>query len=249
MSNINILIVEDDAFEAQLLTSFLEQFNYNIVAIASTLDEALKHYSTYEIDLVIIDIFLDNEPHGITFAETILKDKEQLKPFMFLTSSTSQNVFKNAKITHPFSYLLKPFNELELQYALELAIEKFAQSPNSFSMHNHPAVMINKAFFIKKNNALVKVLLSDIYCIEVEGRYSNIKTEKDQFIVQLSLKQFLEKIQSPNFIRVHRNYIINTDKIDRVFLSDNLIILQNNINVTLGRLYRSDFIKQYEILT
>ena len=248
MSKIQILIIEDELFEAQKIKLTLEKNNFEVVGIATNLEEALGLYYSKDVDIVIIDVFLNNEPEGITFAETIIKNKKTLKPFLFLTSATSRSIFETAKLTNPYSYLLKPFNELELKYALELALEKFTGDTNVFVKDEFPSVYFNKSFFIKKNNTLIKVLVDNIQYVAVEGRYSNIITLNGSFIVQLSLNQLLKEIPSPDFIRVHRNYIINLNKIEKVFLLDNLILLEDDIKVTISRQYKQEFVNRYQIL-
>ncbi len=248
MKPITILLIEDNQKEATLLKKQLENNNFEIIAIAKTLDQALDYYYTKDFDFVIIDIFLNEEPHGIRFAEVITKNKNSLNPFLFLTSSTSIKVFENAKLTSPSSYLLKPYNELELIFAIQLAFEKFSGATNIFTKQENPSVYFNQRFFIKKNNILYKLLPQDILYVNVEGRYSSIVTKEGSFIVHLSLKEFIKKIDNQHFIRVHRNFIVNLTKIQQVFLQDNLILLENNHRVTISRIHKNKFIKNYDIL-
>ena len=71
MDNINVLIVEDTPAESDALVKVLTENNYTIVGIARTHQEALTLFYQKEIDIVVIDVFLDGKPDGITFAETI----------------------------------------------------------------------------------------------------------------------------------------------------------------------------------
>ncbi|PKH52012.1 hypothetical protein CXF68_15515 [Tenacibaculum sp. Bg11-29] len=96
---------------------------------------------------------------------------------------------------------------------------------------------------------LVKINIKDILYIKVEERYCDIVTVKENFTVQLSLKQFLLKIPSSDFIKVHRNYIINFNKIEKVFLLDNLILLEDNTNITISRQYKQELVNKYEVLS
>ena len=75
----------------------------------------------------------------------------------FLTSSKDRQIFERAKLTKPFSFLLKPFNELEVLYAIEMAIEKFYEQTNVFVSEEQDTVIGNSHLFIKKKNALQKV--------------------------------------------------------------------------------------------
>lgn len=237
---IRILILEDDNFEASILKEYLETQNF-ITHRASTLHEALEAFEANSFDFLIIDIYINGRPEGITFAKTIAKDTSQSIPFLFLTGSTDRPVFEAAKITNPYGFLIKPFNEQELAYTIELILEK--QNDIKENPHN-----INTPFFFKKNNSFFKVESKDIKYIEVEGRYCNIHTATNSFISQNSLKYFLNILPSNTFIKVHRNYVINCNMIKEVHPNDNLIILQNDKTITLGRAYKTDFFNNYKII-
>ena len=247
MEKINILIIEDTKSEEEALTSVLLENNYNIVGVATNYTEALTLFYQHKVDLVIIDVFLNGQPEGITFAETITITPNVAKPFVFLTSSKDRQIFERAKLTKPFSFLLKPFNELEILYAIEMAIEKFYDQTNVFLSEEQDTVIGNSHLFIKKKNALKKVALQDIIYIEVEERYCNIITSNENYLVALSLTKITEFLDTNTFAKTHRNYIVNTNKINEIILSENLIILEGNYKVTLSEKYK-DFIHKYKIL-
>ena len=247
MEKINILIIEDTKSEEEALTSVLLENNYNIVGVATNYTEALTLFYQHKVDLVIIDVFLNGQPEGITFAETITITPNVAKPFVFLTSSKDRQIFERAKLTKPFSFLLKPFNELEVLYAIEMAIEKFYEQTNVFVSEEQDTVIGNSHLFIKKKNALKKVALQDIIYIEVEERYCNIITSNENYLVALSLTKITEFLDTNTFAKTHRNYIVNTNKISEIILNENLIILEGNYKITLSEKYK-DFIHKYKIL-
>jgi FixJ family two-component response regulator len=57
---------------------------------------------------------------------------------VFLTSSNDRQIFERAKLTRPFSFLMKPFNELEILYAIEMAVEKFHNQNDALAMNKTP---------------------------------------------------------------------------------------------------------------
>jgi len=129
MSKINVLVLEDNAFEAKLLKDYLEHYNFNIVKITDNITEAIDTYHSQSIDFIIIDIYLNGKPDGITFAKTLLKDNAIVNtPFLFLTGHSEKAIFEEARLTNPYGYVLKPFNELELVYNIELILEKHNNS-------------------------------------------------------------------------------------------------------------------------
>lgn len=247
MDKINILIIEDTKSEEEALTSVLLENDYNIVGVATNYTEALTLFYSHKVDLVIIDVFLNGQPEGITFAETITITPNVIKPFVFLTSSKDRQIFERAKLTKPFSFLLKPFNELEVLYAIEMAIEKFYEQTNVFVSEDQDTVIGTNYLFIKKKNSLKKVAINDIVYIEVEERYCNIITTTEKFLVALSLTKITTLLDTDNFTRTHRNFIINTNKITEIILNENLIVLEGNYKITLSEKYK-EFIHKYKIL-
>ncbi|TDD94028.1 LytR/AlgR family response regulator transcription factor [Flavobacterium cellulosilyticum] len=248
MDNINVLIIEDTPEQSEALSKVLTNNNYNVVGIARDYKTALSQFYQNKVDIIVIDVFLNGKPDGITFAETINIIPNATKPFVFLTSSQDRKIFERAKLTKPFSFLMKPFNELEILYALEIAIEKFYDQTNVFLSEDQDTVVSNDYLFIKKKKALKKVSLEDIIYIEVDNRYCNIITEKEKFVILISLTKINDLLDKNKFIKTHRNYIVNKDKIEEIILSDNLIILKGNHKVTLSDSYK-DFIKNTNILS
>lgn len=247
MDNINVLIIEDTPAESDALVKMLTENNYNIVGVARTHQEALTLFYQNSIDIVVIDVFLDGKPDGITFAETINIVPNGQKPFVFLTSSKDRQIFDRAKLTKPFSFLLKPFNELEILYALEMALEKFYEQMNVFHTEDQNTVISSDTLFIKKNKVLKKVQIKDILYIEVEDRYCNIITETEKFVILISLTKIIQLLDAAKFCQTHRNYIVNLSKIEQINVNDNLIILKGNHKVTLSDKYK-DFVKNFRIL-
>lgn len=247
-TKINVLIIEDNPDECSELSNVLVANNYNIVGAATNYKDALEKFYTLPVDIVIIDVFLDGRADGITFAETISIVPGASKPFVFLTSSKDRNIFERAKLTRPYSFLMKPFNELEVLYAIEMAVEKFYEQHRALAETNQNAVIGDEHLFIKKKNALKKVLISDILYVEVEERYCNIYTESEKFVVLISLVKIAALFENYNFVRTHRNYLVNAKKITAVILNENTILLNGDLSIPLSDKYKS-LLKNMTILS
>ncbi|CAM1372866.1 LytR/AlgR family response regulator transcription factor [Tenacibaculum xiamenense] len=247
MDQINILIIEDNPEISSELKETLEKNGYQVLAIAETYQEALTLFYKLPVDLVIVDIFLGENPEGITFAETISTVPNSLKPFIFLTGSKDRSIFERAKLTKPFRYLLKPFNELELLYVIEMAIEKFYEQPNVFAGNQENTVISDDFLFVKKKDSLKKVQLSTIIYIEVENRYCTIVTEKESFVIQISLSKILKYINNTIFKQVHRKFVVNLGMVEEFSLTDHSITLRKNHILSFSDKYK-DTIKKFDIL-
>lgn len=238
MNKVNVLVVEDTPEESNALIKTLKSNNYNIVDVATTFKDALYAFHNNEVDIIVIDIFLNGNPDGISFAETVSANFLGSKPFVFLTSSTDRKIFERAKLTQPFSYLMKPFNELEILYALEMALEKFYTQPDVFLGDDENTIISDEYLFIKKGKSLKKVLIADIIYIEVEEKYCNIITKTEKFVILISLTKILKLLDQSIFSRTHRNYIVNLKKVIEIIPVDNLIILSDNHKVILSDTYK-----------
>jgi len=142
---------------------------------------------------------------------------------------------------------MKPFNELEILYALEMAVEKFYAQPDVFLGEEEDTIISANYLFIKKGKSLKKVLITDIIYIEVEEKYCNIITENEKFVILISLKKIIGLLNSSMFSRTHRNFIVNTEKIIEIVPKDNLIILSGSYKILLSNNYK-DILKRVRTL-
>ncbi|WP_435261730.1 LytR/AlgR family response regulator transcription factor [Tenacibaculum sp. nBUS_03] len=244
MNNVNVFIIEDTPEESNRLVKFLEANSYSISVVARSFREALILFHKVKVDIVIIDVFLNGSPDGIAFAEMIQANPETAKPFVFLTNLLDRQLFLRAKLTRPYSYLMKPFNELEVLYAIEMAVSMFYTEDNTFLNENEEVIINECCLFLKKGKSLKKVYFIDVIFIEIEEKCCAIITAKEKFILPMSLKNILKLLNNSLFCRTHRNFIVNIEKIEEIIPVDNLIVLDKNYKVPLSEKYRG-VIKKY----
>jgi len=122
MSNSRILIVEDEGIIAKDIQSTLNRSGYSVVGIASSGEEAIKKAMEIHPDIVLMDIVLEGAMDGVEAAEYI-RDHFDI-PVVYLTAYSDDTTLQRAKITEPFGYILKPFQEKELYTTIEMAIYK-----------------------------------------------------------------------------------------------------------------------------
>jgi CheY-like chemotaxis protein len=112
MSNAKILIVEDEKIAAKDIQNRLRHFGYEVTAIASTGEEAIRKAVEMKPDLALLDIRLRGGTDGVEVAEQI---RERLHiPVVYLTAYADEETLRRAKLTEPFGYLVKPFGDREL---------------------------------------------------------------------------------------------------------------------------------------
>lgn len=120
MSDTRIMIVEDERIVAKDLQFRLQGLGYQVAAMASEGNDAIAKASASRPNLVLMDIRIEGEMDGIQTAEQIRSELDI--PVVFLTAYADQATLARAKITEPFGYILKPFEERELQSTIEIAL-------------------------------------------------------------------------------------------------------------------------------
>lgn len=120
MNDTQIMIVEDERIVAKDLEFRLQGLGYQIAAVASEGHDAVAKAAVARPNLVLMDIRLENGMDGIEAAEQIRARLDI--PVVFLTAYADEATLARAKITEPFGYILKPFEERELQSTIEIAL-------------------------------------------------------------------------------------------------------------------------------
>jgi len=122
MSQVNILIVEDEVIVAENLSSKLEYLGYAVAGTALSGHEAVEMALKHRPQLILMDIKLQGDLDGIQAAEKI-KNQHDI-PVIYLTAHSDPNTLDRAKISKPYGYVLKPFDERDLATQIELALYK-----------------------------------------------------------------------------------------------------------------------------
>jgi len=122
MSQARVLVVEDESVVAKDIQWSLKSLGYNICGWAASGEEALEKVETLKPDLVLMDIVLKGGVDGVEAAERIRTNMDI--PVVYLTAYADEHTLQRAKVTEPFGYILKPFEERELHTTIEVALYK-----------------------------------------------------------------------------------------------------------------------------
>lgn len=122
MVSARLLVVEDESIVAKDIQHRLRNLGYEVPAVVAYGEKAIEKAEELKPDLVLMDIFLKGEMDGIKAAEEI--KRLYGIPVIFLTAFADPNTLQRAKVTEPFGYILKPFEERELLTAIEMALYK-----------------------------------------------------------------------------------------------------------------------------
>lgn len=122
MNTASILVVEDESIVAMDIQSMLELLGYAVPGVVSTGMEAIQKTAELRPDLVLMDIRLRGDMDGIEAAGQI-RTRFHV-PIIYLTAYADDEAVQRARLTEPFGYILKPFEEKELHVTIEMALYK-----------------------------------------------------------------------------------------------------------------------------
>ena len=122
MDHARILIVEDEELVALAIKKCLEGFGYEVPCVVVTGEEAVRKSETVGADLVLMDIHLQGKMNGID-AASLIKDSTHV-PVVYLTAYSDADTLDRAKLTEPFGFILKPFEERALEATVKMALSR-----------------------------------------------------------------------------------------------------------------------------
>jgi len=115
-----ILVVDDEAIITMQLEERLTAMGYSVAGMAASGEDAIEKARRLGPDLVLMDIVMPGKLNGIEAAKTITG--EMGIPVVFVTSYADDAIIEKAKQVGPYGYIVKPFNELEIKAAIEVAL-------------------------------------------------------------------------------------------------------------------------------
>ena len=257
MTKPKILISEDEVIIAEDIAASLEELGYETCAIDNG-EETIEMIRETNPDLVLLDINLRGDIDGVELGARI--KKEFGIPFIYLTAYADKDTIDRAKKTEPDGFLVKPFDEKNLRSAIEIALYKresstkpearneaaVPQNHNHNHNHNHGESEVAADYiFVKVKHRIIKVHYRDILWVEAYDNYSFIVTADQKYLVSSTLKDMESKLPAQNFVRVHRSYIANLDKIEA--LEENSVVFSKG-DVPIGKSYKKALMARFNII-
>ncbi|MFN0728321.1 LytR/AlgR family response regulator transcription factor [Polaribacter gochangensis] len=235
MNKVKILVVEDEVIIADHICDSLEELGYEPLEPAISYTEAIETIEAEKPDIAILDVQLAGKRTGIDLAKTI-KEKYDF-PFIFLTSNADAATVNLAKEVMPPAYLIKPFTKDDLFSSIEIALHNFSKKIGEATESN---LIFKDSLFVKEKGFFTKVLFDDILYIESSHVYVEVFLKNQQkLLVRTSLTEILSNL-SPNFIRVHRGFIVNIKYLSQINTS---VVIIGNKNIPIGKKYKEDVLK------
>jgi DNA-binding LytR/AlgR family response regulator len=230
---ISVLIVEDDPITSLDLKEQLTENGIEVLATASSGEQALKDIHEYDPDVLLVDIRLNGKMTGID----LINQLENPVPFIFISANSDRVTVDQAILTKPSAFITKPFDEREVMIAIELAFNNHNKTTRQAD--NKPIEYI----FLKSGNRFEKVLISDIDYVKADGSYCRVVTKHKEYVLTENLNNFCQNLGNSTFARIHRSYAVNTNNVtgldnDYVFIGEKSLPIARSNRSEIRQMFR-----------
>jgi DNA-binding LytR/AlgR family response regulator len=221
-------IIDDDEINRLTLEHYIELTPS--LKLVGSLTDGIAGLTFFREGNKVDVLFLDIEmPHlsGLELLR-VLADPPEV-----IITTARQDFAVDAFDLRVTDYLVKPFDFARFTQAVERVQSRTAnQAPAA-------EVPANADLFVKVNSRMVRINFDEVLYVEALSDYVNIVTPKHKYIVYTTLKALETRLATfPNFIRVHRSYLLNIDSIE-----DNTANLRGGHFVPIGKSYQEGFYK------
>jgi two-component system LytT family response regulator len=232
---IKCIIVDDEPLAVAQLEKYVERVPFLVnVGSCSSAAEAIEILSTGSVDAMFVDINMP-DIDGVQFVRSLVNP-----PLVVFTTAYSEYAIDGFRLD-AVDYLLKP-----------IAFEDFLKASNKlnriYSMNNsaQPAVeqgeeVCRDCLYVKSDYRMLRVPISSIQYIESMSEYVRIFVDDNPkpIVSLLSMKKIEESLPAGDFMRVHRSYLINLNKVKEV--SKMRLVYDGGVYVPIGEMYKDAF--------
>lgn len=233
------IIIDDEATARLIISKYCNDIKgLTILEEFSNAIDAMKYLNQHTVDLIFLDIHMPGF-NGIDFIQTI-KDP----PHVILTTSDPNFAIEAFEYECIVDYLIKPINEDRFVKAVQKTLKK-VKTKKQKEVNSTSHDTSDDILYVNIDRRLIKIDMPSIYLVEAKGDYIMIKTESKNYIVHSTLKKIVDKLPEHTFLKVHRSYVININKI--VDIEDNCVLIKKDI-IPVSRSNRPILMKRLNLL-
>ena len=236
---IKCIAVDDEPLALKKLVTYIKKIPYlDLVAPCHSAIEAQKVVEQQDIEAIFLDINMP-DLNGLDFAKS-LDNNHSKGPVMVFTTAYSEYAVEGYK-ANAVGYLLKPYGFDEFEAAAQ-KVRDICEIRQQAATEVSARIDDDGIIYVKSDYKIVRIDIEHICYIEAMSEYLRISCEgKDKpVIVLLSMKKIEEHLPSSKFMRIHRSFIVNLDKINEV--KKNHVIIEGDISLPIGDNYKDAFL-------
>lgn len=244
---IRAIIVDDEWLARKRLETLLAAYEQiRVVASCRNGAEALKSIPLKEPDLVFMDIQMP-DIDGLTVVKQL---NVPSPPAIIFTTAFDEYAIQAFEV-EAIDYLLKPFDEDRLKVALDRVLQRLDllrtagfQQQLMRLVETHQQQLKGEELVyleLKEKGRNIRVSIDDIYYFQSAGNYIALHTLQRKYLYRISMNALAEQLPAPNFLRIHRSYLLNTKYIAaHRYLNNNEFefTLKNEVRLLSSKSYK-----------
>jgi DNA-binding LytR/AlgR family response regulator len=240
MDKISILLVEDATHVEIAIKDRLLDMGFEVVDVLSSPSQVEGFVENTKVDIILSDIFSKESYTGLNMAKDI-KQQFGISTVILNGEDNLKLNFSHNLFAH--SLLSKPVKDNDLIYAIyssqnieddEIELSTKAKKSKSY-------------IFVRADYRLNKIRVNDIYYLEAKKDYVTINTTDNVYTVHATMKDMIKVLPEDLFIRTHRSYIVNIDKIFSIKYPE-ILIEHKMKTIPIGGLYRKDLFNRINVI-
>lgn len=227
---IKCIAIDDEPLALEQISSYIEKTPFlEGVALCQSAYEAMEYLTNNEIDLMFVDINMP-DINGMDFVKSLKQ-----RPQVIFTTAYSEYAIEGFQVD-ALDYILKP-----ISYAGFLKSANKAKTWFELNKRQPETIQTTQdCLFVKSEYKLVRIMLADIKYIESANEYIQIHLINDTPVSTLiRLKVIEEQLPKDKFMRVHRSFIVNLDRVK--VIERNRIVFDNKVHIPIGDQYKDVF--------
>ncbi len=243
---LKVVIVEDEKRSRETLRTLLEEFckDVQVIATASSVNEAVKVLSVFSPDVVFLDIELQT---GVGF--DVLEQIKEPDFEIIFTTAFEKYAIQAIKFSS-LDYLLKPIDLDELKQAVEKARERmdtniYRQQIETLMQSIGKESHKQEKICLATTSGMEFIAIEDIVLCKADGSYTSfILRDTSTLLVSKHLKEYENLLAEQQFMRVHNSYLINLKEVKKYIKSDGgYIIMSNDMHVSISPRKKDELIE------
>ena len=210
MYKLNCIAIDDEPLALKQIAGYINRLPFmELVALCSSAFEAFEVLEMQNVDVMFVDINMP-DMNGLDFVKSL-----QERPMLVFTTAYGEYALEGFKV-EAIDYLLKPFSFDEFSASAKKVQKQFELLKNA-KQSTETLESNGNYLFIKSEYKLVRIDLGEVTFIEGMKEYVRIHRPGEKPVMTLlSMKSLEEKLPEDRFMRVHRSYIVNLEKVSTV---------------------------------
>jgi two-component system LytT family response regulator len=229
---ITCIAIDDEPLALKQMTGYIEKIpGLKLMDRFTSAIKALEFLQNNTVDLMFVDINMP-DLSGMEFVKSLSRP-----PKVIFTTAYREYAVEGFQVDAA-DYLVKPISFPAFLKAVDKTIQRYFANHDS-----EPSIRHNEQFlFIKTEYKIVRIDLNNIKYIEGMRDYIRIHlTDENPVMALIKMKNIIEHLPSDHFMRVHRSYIVNLNKVHTIERSR--IVFDKNVYIPISDQYKEDFQK------